>query len=233
MRIFQNTFVAMIISLTLVFSKEWAPRVNRESSNSHFVSTETIPMAGVEALGIASTLSTSSELSHLSEHVAKRIKVRHSNHEDSRTVIPVHDFDFVTMHNILYFLYTGCVNLHFGAVPEQGLLGYPEEADSFDLFCAADFYCLQPLRDRCFRFLMETKTMDNVCPRLFNKRCEPYKELKEKYITFLLEHYDEISEKDDWKSLFNWGDELSGEAQKYRGDVLLEITRQLKFRKSV
>src|SRR5271154_5538462 len=44
----------------------------------------------------------------------------------------VDDIDFVTLHNILYYIYTGCVNLHykskdleFPRVPE----GYPAKPD--------------------------------------------------------------------------------------------------------
>lgn len=54
-------------------------------------------------------------------------------------ILPMHDFGFVTMHNlnILYFLYTGRANLHFGNVKEQDLPGYPEKADPFELYCSA------------------------------------------------------------------------------------------------
>jgi BTB/POZ domain len=161
-------------------------------------------MANVETLGAPSTTPTSPEILRIS----------------------VTDYDFVTMHNILYFLYTGHVNLHFGEVPEQKLPRYPEEADAFNLFCAADFYCLQPLKDRCFRFLIDTRTPDNICTRLFNKRCRLYKDLQEKYITFILEYYYEVTGKDSWRSLFDWGEE-SIEEQKFRGEVLFEISQRV------
>jgi hypothetical protein len=227
-------FIAMIISLTLVFSKEWAPRVSSGSSSFHSPSAEMAPMTDVENTGTPSTAPASPEVLHSSERSAKRIKVRHSDHEDSTAILVLDaDYDFITMHNILYFLYTGCVNLHFGTVPDQNIPGYPEKSDAFNLFCAADFYCLQPLRDRCFRLLMDTRTPDNIYTRLFDKRCEPYKDLQEQYITFLLEHFDEVKVKDGWRSLFDWGEELIAEEQKYRGEVFFEICKRLSFAKPV
>jgi hypothetical protein len=185
---------------------------------------EPVPMTGIE---ITPAAPSSPEQLPISKYVTKRIVFQHSDHECS-TVFPSDDIDFVTMHNVLYFLYTGRVNLHFRHVRGHILPGYPQKADAFNLFCAADFYCLQTLQDRCFQYLLATMTPNNICSRLFDKRYGLYKELKDKYVTFLLQHYNKVKTKDDWKSLFvDWGEESMIEEGKHRGEVLLDITRRL------
>lgn len=114
----------------------------------------------------------------------------------------VDDFNYGTMHNLLYFLYTGRVNLHFGTAKAQLQPYYPTNADGFELYRAADFYGIQTLQNRCFRFLMQTRTTDNLCRRLFVIKCEPYKELQQNYISFVLKDYEEIKVKEDGRAVF-------------------------------
>jgi hypothetical protein len=148
-------------------------------------------------------------------------------------ILPMDNFDFVTMHNILYFIYTGRANLHFGPVKEQELPGYPDQADPFQLYRAAHLYGLQPLRDRCYRFLIDTRTPDNICSRLFHSKY-PSQELMEEYINFLLEHYDEVKGKRDWEMLFSSrGRKSLMDDSNYRMHVVLQITRRLSFLKPV
>jgi hypothetical protein len=47
-RIFQNTLIIKLTSLTLVFSKEWASGAIRESSNAQSSGMQPVPMMGVE-----------------------------------------------------------------------------------------------------------------------------------------------------------------------------------------
>src|SRR5436309_2764435 len=60
--------------------------------------------------------------------------------------------DSTTMHNILYYLYTGCVNLHFSD-DKNYPVGYPAAADPFLLYRAANMYMLEELENRCCLYL--------------------------------------------------------------------------------
>src|SRR5271154_6608178 len=101
-----------------------------------------------------------------------------SDTSDTRQVIyftdPKDDIDFVTLHNILYFIYIGCVNLPFPqeeADSEPLPDGYPNEADPFRLFRAADRFLLPTLKERCFLHLKHGVTTKNVVERLFHPDC--------------------------------------------------------------
>lgn len=218
----------MIIPLIIEFSREWSQGIGLHTSISADLSTEVVPI-------IVDDEDVRTAFSPGSSSVA-RINTTTATFSDFQrhVVIRVDNIDFVTMHNLLYFLYTGRVNLHFGEVEARSLTGYPDKADAFDLYRAADFYCLQTLADRCFRFLMHTRTPDNICERLFNINCKPYKELQKEYINFLLEHYEEVKITEDWKSsFFNRIEELTMEEQRYRSELLLDITSRLVFTRSV
>lgn len=156
-----------------------------------------------------------------------------SSDDYGRTVIQVDDIDFVTMHNLLYFLYTGRANLYFGTVADQALTGFPDEADAFDLYRAADFYGVQPLADRCFQFLKGTRTPDNICERLFSIMCKPYEKLQKEYINYILENYGKIKGREDWKAtFFDDSQTLTVEEQRYRAEILVNITNRLVFPRS-
>src|SRR5213595_567566 len=62
------------------------------------------------------------------------------------------DLDFVTLHNILYYVYTGYVNLYNNAHGSKTLampVGSPDKPDPFRPFRNADKFVLPVLMDRC------------------------------------------------------------------------------------
>lgn len=187
-----------------------------DNKNVH-ITTEPVPSISNIDISLASTMDIT--------------ETRFAN-QQNRTRIQVDHIDFVTMHNLLYFLYTGRVNLHFANVEAQSLIGYPDKADAFDLYRASDFYGLQSLAQRCFQFLMNTRTRRNICPRLFHIDCKPFKALQEGYNDFLLQHFEEIKKTEDWKSVFNNWTELALEEQNYRVELMLHITSRLSFIRS-
>lgn len=84
------------------------------------------------------------------------------------------DIDFVTLHNILYYIYTGAVNLVLtDALSEPCVqpIGFPEKADAFDLYRNAAKFGLSSLKERSYRYLGVTTTPNNVVQRLLHRDC--------------------------------------------------------------
>lgn len=109
------------------------------------------------------------------------------------------DIDYVTLHNILYYLYTGYVNLVPRFIrnishPE----GFPEEANASSLYRNADRFMLWALRERCYKYLKATTDASNVAERLFHKDCEYYLRLRELFLKYLVANFEEVKETEGW-----------------------------------
>lgn len=144
-----------------------------------------------------------------------------------RTIIYVDDVDFVTMHNILYFLYTGCVNLHHEVSSNlhEHSTGYPPPADPSALYHAANMSLLEPLEERCYRYLTSTCMPSNICERLFNSRCKVHEKLKNKYFEYIVQNYDEVKMTEEWKDTVLHIPNGSLEEISHQLNMLLEISR--------
>jgi hypothetical protein len=158
-----------------------------------------------------------------------------SDTSDIRPVLdfthPEDDIDFVTLHNILYFIYIGCINLPF-APPEADSEplpeGYPDEADPFRLFRAADRFLLPTLKERCFLHLEHGVSTKNVVERLFHPDCEGHVELRQHYLDYLIANFDVVKETEEWESALCPYEEVSPSVTRYRNRLLLDITKRLK-----
>lgn len=148
---------------------------------------------------------------------------RESGSLTRRTIIEIPDFDFTTMHNILCYIYAGKVNLPLASSSSHA---YPNTADPFELYKAADMYGLGNLADSCLKHLQSSCTIKNICERLFDPVCDLYPALKSVYRSFLLENYDRIKRTPAWNEVFNI-EELSGSESKYRTSLLAEISQHL------
>lgn len=161
---------------------------------------------------------------------------------DGRRIIIVEDIDFVTMHNVLYFLYTGLVNLHNSinfkgkeTIPkDEGYewtapAGYPDSVDAFSLYCAAYQFLIEDLKALAFRYLHATCRLDNICERLFDESCEPYEELREVYVKYVTDNFMHVTRSEQWK-------EISREANEPKWKCIFEeidsinSTKEAKFK---
>jgi BTB/POZ domain len=153
--------------------------------------------------------------------------------EMGRMIIYVDNTDFTTMHNILYFLYTGSVNLHN---PEtwEGMFsypnGYPGEADAFALFRAANMYLLDDLESRCFHYLVATCTVENICTRLFSPDCRPYEALTNAYRKYLIKNYNAVRSSKEWEKAYLGMDDGTPEELQFRKALFLEISKMVRIR---
>lgn len=96
---------------------------------------------------------------------------------DSRLIVYFNtaddDIDFVTLHNLIYWMYTNSVNLRdcglclFPANDTALVAGHPAEADAFDLYRNAKKLLLEPLQDYCLDYLKRKTCSFNIIDRLF------------------------------------------------------------------
>jgi hypothetical protein len=154
---------------------------------------------------------------------------------DHRQIIsmedPEDDIDFVTLHNILYFIYIGCVNLPLPKRDDDEPLpeGYPDQPDIFMLFRNADKFLLPALKERCLFNLEHDITSANVAERLFHPDCEYHGELRELYFNFLVANYDEVKETVGWERAVCNLDDVSPSTIRYRARLLFEISRMVRM----
>jgi hypothetical protein len=83
------------------------------------------------------------------------------------------DIDIVTLHNIVYYLYTGCVNIKFPLPYEDDFryvrpVGFPPPADPYLLYKNARKFLIDGLTHHTFEVLWETLRPENVIDRLFS-----------------------------------------------------------------
>jgi hypothetical protein len=152
--------------------------------------------------------------------------------DDRRTIFlddPADDIDFVTLHNILYFIYIGCVNLPGLKVDKPLPEGYPEEADPFLLYRNADKFLLPDLKDRCLYSLECSVTVENVAERLFHPGCQYHEDLKAMYLDYLLFHYDAVKDTKGWESAVVNGDVDTPSTVRYRLRLLFDISRKVRI----
>jgi hypothetical protein len=138
--------------------------------------------------------------------------------------------DYTTLHNIIYYIYTGYVNL-----PSLNVLldmdplpkGYPAEADPFVLYRTAHKFLLSELKEYCLFELECGITPDNVATRLFNPICQEHADLKEIYFNYLVDNYDAVKDTDGWEKVVMGDQNESSIVRNERMRLVFEITRKV------
>lgn len=147
-----------------------------------------------------------------------------------RTVISVDDVDYTTMYNIVYYLYTGRVNLHLYMNDEDAPNGYPDTANPFLLYRAANMYMLEGLEDRCVQYLQSTCTPENIIERLFDDaECAHHDRIRKLYLEYLNNNFEGIKKTKGWEQMLLNMKDCSEELVAYKSRLLLEITSQMSF----
>jgi hypothetical protein len=143
-------------------------------------------------------------------------------------IISVNEFDFTTMHNLLYYLYTGCVNLH---CPDPDAEvdnpdGYPNEVDAFQLFLAANMYLIEDLESRCFHYLRSTCTSKNITERLFDHpQCANHDKILTLYLDYVNQNFEEIKMTEEWEGMLLAMKDCTPEVIAHQSKLLLEISK--------
>lgn len=118
--------------------------------------------------------------------------------QSQRPTISVRHMSQVTLHNLLYYMYTGKVNLHISGSPTPTYTNCPKVTDEFELYRVATKYGLNQLAARCLHYLRSTLTPMNVCKRLFNLWCLDYPALKDSYIDYLIQSFNVVRRREEW-----------------------------------
>jgi hypothetical protein len=154
---------------------------------------------------------------------------------DDREVIylndPADDIDFVTLHNILYFIYIGRVNLPSSKEETDGETlpeGYPDEAEPFCLFRNANKFLLPELKEWCLFDLEHGITPENVAERLFHPDCEHHEEMKELYFNYLIANYDKVKETQGWERALCGDLNVTPSAAIYRARLIFDISKKVR-----
>jgi hypothetical protein len=184
--------------------------------------------------------SSAEEIPENSDHGIRRSKRIRRDQDADDAPIEIHldqekdDIDFVTLHNILYYLYTGCVNLPFTVCPGDAERyvdppGFPDPADPFLVYKNAKKFLMDDLAHHAFEVLRETLTPANVIERLFGgpddlRLCD---ELVNMYIDYLVANHEAVKQCGDWEAM-DWDAECGEEVGKFRWSVVRQIMVQLR-----
>jgi len=241
------------VELMLEFSSRWAGHNEiplEKSCNDSIhekISQEMAPSASQTELDrtVFDTTSTSTNTDHMHvDEMAANVeqiqvpdpktsfnsKPRPSTDHRGREIIYIDDFSHVCWHNVLYFLYTGRANLHYHSLDDgwENREGYPDPADAFELYRGANMYLIESLEKRVFQYLIETCDPLNICERLFDHDCSPYEDLKAKFLAFVVKNFDTVKKTSMWADTIAGLSDGTPEEIKYRSDILLEITKNLR-----
>ena len=201
---------------------EWRARgIDSSSRNSSFSDSSRLKF-----LLLGYNPSTSEFATSSTDTATDNRQIIHMDHEDD-------DIDFVTLHNILYYIYTGCVNLNLqqGTPTEEYYPrpdGYPDPADPYCLYRSADKFLLAPLKEKCFEYLKHSMTPENIAERLFDGECEHYEPLKTLYLGYLLENYDIVKWTEGWERAV-CDEDISPCVGRYRQRLLFDISKRLRM----
>jgi len=132
----------------------------------------------------------------------------------NRKVIPVHNARFTDYHNILYYIYTGSMNLRFPKDARPGTPlnplttwdntpAFPRAANPNEIYRLAGMMGLMELQGRAYHYLSSTCSVENIFDRLFDPYCKAptHAPVRGVYQQFLARNWDQVRSHGAWHSL--------------------------------
>jgi len=129
----------------------------------------------------------------------------------NRKVIPVHNARFTDYHNILYYIYTGSLNLRYpkDARPPTPLTtwettpAFPRPANPNEIYRLAGIMGLGELQGRAYHYLSSTCSVDNIFDRLFDPYCKAptHAPVRGVYQQFLARNWETVRAQGQWHAL--------------------------------
>lgn len=135
-----------------------------------------------------------------------------------RKVIPVVNGRFNDYHNIIYYIYTGSLNLRFPPSSygkerpiSSGVNAYgweltptfPRPANPNEVYRLAGMMGLAELQTRAYHYLMSTCSAENIFDRLFDPYCKAatHAPIRTIYQQFLARNWDKVRSSGQWAAL--------------------------------
>ena len=148
---------------------------------------------------------------------------------------PADDIDFVTLHNIIYYIYTKSVNLRISGIraypanDKDLIAGHPTSPDPFDLYRNAKKFLLDPLAEYCFDYLRMSTTGFNVHERLFrlDSQLQHHDTLRNMYLEQLVSKYDSIKSTKRWREIVCNELDISAETRQHHEQLLFQISQRV------
>ena len=137
----------------------------------------------------------------------------------NRKVIPVTNARFTDYHNILYYIYTGSLNLRYppskdlrpvsssaatpGVTNGYAWDAFPRAANANEIYRLAGVMGLTELQTRAYHYLMSTCSADNIFDRLFDPYCKAttHAPVRNVYQQYLARNWDTIRGSGQWAQL--------------------------------
>jgi hypothetical protein len=135
-----------------------------------------------------------------------------------------------TLHNLLYYIYTGKVHLHLDQFCGNcGCLRNsvcPQVKNPFELYRIALKYQFEMLAARCFHYLFSTVTPINIYERLVS--LWPHsslrgEELRVFYLDYLVENFNVVKERDELISVM---EKDTKDANKHLKEIMTEVKKR-------
>jgi hypothetical protein len=131
----------------------------------------------------------------------------HAGFLERRRIIKVVD-DYDTLHNILYFLYTGIIvfdtdpnNSQYTRFPRAKTPCRTMDVEM--LHSAADRFLLTDLKKMTSDFLKSTCTLENITSRVFGESAGLFPDLDQSYSAYFKANLAEVMETKDFKIFFD------------------------------
>ena len=136
----------------------------------------------------------------------------------NRKVIQITNARFTDYHNILYYIYTGSLNLRYPPsttkdrpISSAGTYSawdtvtaaFPRAANVNEIYRLAGMMCLSELQTRAYHYLMSTCSVDNIFDRLFDPYCKvaTHAPVRTVYQQFLARNWDKVRSSGQWANL--------------------------------
>jgi hypothetical protein len=141
-----------------------------------------------------------------------------TSHSSNRKIIQITNARFNDYHNILYYIYTGSLNLRYppSNVKDRPLssagaysgwdtvtIGFPRSANVNEIYRLAGLMGLSELQTRAYHYLMSTCSVDNIFERLFDPYCKvaTHAPVRGVYQQFLARNWDAVRSSGQWANL--------------------------------
>lgn len=140
----------------------------------------------------------------------------------TRRRVPI-DYDFRLFQLVLRYLYTNsiCFLTSSSTCVDPNV---PATKDVEGVYKIAKALEIEPLRDKAMHFLIASCTVNNISGRAFSIFAKEHSEVSEVYDAYLLKHYAEVIESDEFKEIYD--SEGDAEESRWIKSKILRLMRQ-------